>query len=74
MRIGLAETRRIRNLKKLIQNKIQESELRFADSMKRINKKIFGLTLYLANRLNKYHFSPYMVVFKNKCATYADEI
>lgn len=64
--------RKIRNLKKLILNKIQESELRLTDSSKRINQKIFGLTLYLAIRIKISHFSPYMVMKFQKKPTYAD--
>lgn len=54
--------RKIRNLKKLILNKIQESELRLTVSSKRFNQKNFGLTLYLAIKIKNYNFSPYMVM------------
>jgi len=38
---------KIKNLKFLIFYKIQDSTLRLTDSPKRIDWKIFGLTLYL---------------------------
>jgi len=44
----MVQTRKIKNLKILNQNKIQDSTLRISDSPKRIIQKIFGFNLYLA--------------------------
>jgi len=46
--LSLVQIRKIKNLKFLNQNEIQDSTLRLADSAKRIDQKIFGFNLHLA--------------------------
>jgi len=47
----MVQISKIKNLKFLNQNKIQDSILRLTDSPKRIIQKIFGFTLYLVKTI-----------------------
>jgi len=48
----MVQIRKVKNLKILNPNKIQDSTLRLTDSSKRIIQKIFGFTLYLVKIIN----------------------
>jgi len=56
----MVQIRKIKNLKILNPNKIQDSTLRLTDSSKRIIQKIFGFTLYLVKTIIFQILPPYI--------------
>ena len=67
------QIRKIKNLKFLNQNMIQDSTLRLSDSPKRINQKTFGFNLYLASLYYLILIPPHVGVFETFTTAYMEE-